>query len=143
DLRNVLKLDRNPYGQPQQHTLPLTKGYYNGCLLTITSGPAAGQTTRILDYEFLGNVPGKGGVVASQIFRLRVMSFPRKDGQSLQISSSRSPELWDLAGASFIVNGRAFSGTGVGYNPLAQTGQPRLSALELFGVGGGNYIGAE
>ncbi len=53
DLRTVLKLDRNVTGQPQPYPLPLTKGYFNGCLLTITSGPAAGQSTRILDYEYI------------------------------------------------------------------------------------------
>ena len=57
DLRHVLKLERNVLGQPQLHTLPLTKGYYNGCLLTITSGPAAGQSARIVDYEFIADIP--------------------------------------------------------------------------------------
>ena len=46
------------------------------------------------------------------------------------------PELADLAGVSFIVNGRAFSGTGAGYNPLAAQAQAKLSALELFPTGG-------
>src|SRR4051812_46481146 len=144
DLKNVLKLDRNPYGQPQPYPLPPTKGYFNGCLLTITSGPAAGQSTRILDYEYIGPDLFAGNTKnpqtsASRLFRFRVMAFPRKDGQSLVVDPTtgpkgRSPELSDLAGQTFIVNGRAFSGTGVGYNPLAQTGQPRLSALQLFPV---------
>ena len=38
------------------HNMPLTKGYYNGCLLTITSGPARGQSTRIVDYEYIGDI---------------------------------------------------------------------------------------
>ncbi len=42
DLRTVLKLDRNVAGQPQPYPLPLTKGYFNGCLLTITSGSGGG-----------------------------------------------------------------------------------------------------
>jgi hypothetical protein len=146
DIRHVLKLDRDPYGKPQLQTLPLTRGYYNGCLLTITSGPAAGQSARIVDYENVGSIPGaKPNTVAAQIFRFRVMAFQRSDGQPLTISpgptapKSRSPEIEELAGipgvsspATFMVNGRAFGGTGVGYNPLAVSGQPRLSALELF-----------
>ncbi len=144
-LGNVLKLDRNVVGEPQPYPLPLTKGYFNGCLLTITSGAAAGRSTRILDYEFLGELtPATATATAQRLFRLRVMAVPRKDGQPLQIDAARPPEIGDLAGASFTVNGRAFSGTGVGYNPLAAVGQPRLSALELFRADtNGNYIGAE
>ena len=58
------------------------------------------------------------------------MAFQRADGQPLQVGTRHAarPELTDLAGATFIVNGRPFSGTGVGYNPLAAAGQPRLNA---------------
>lgn len=150
DLRHVLKLDRDPYGKQQMQVLPTIKGYYNGCLLTITSGPAAGKTTRILDYQLMQNITNSGGKTVAQLYRIRVMAFSRADGQPLTVSSTRSPEIEELAGipgvtppATFMVNGRAYSGTGVGYNPLATTGQPRLSALQLFPVGGGNYIGAE
>lgn len=155
DLRCVLKLERNPYGELQPYPLPLTKGYFNGCLLTMTSGPASGQSTRILDYEYMGEltaaVPNK--FTAERLFRFRVMAIQRTDGQSLQpdpsaAAKARSPELADLAAQSFVVNGRAFSGTGVGYNPLAATGQPRLSALQLYPyplgtAGTTTYIGAE
>src|SRR4051812_41453093 len=41
DLRNVVKLDRDANGKAQIQSLPTTRGYYNGCLLTITSGDAA------------------------------------------------------------------------------------------------------
>ncbi len=54
-------------------------------------------------------------------------------GKRLQ-QTRRPPEIDELAGQSFMVNGRAFSGTGAGYNPLAVAGQPRLSALQLFPV---------
>ena len=65
------------------------------------------------------------------------------------------PELSDLSaetyGQTFMVNGRAFSGTGVGYNPLATTGQPRLSAVRMFPIPFGTpnpnqntpFVGAE
>ncbi len=159
DLRNVLKLDRNVVGQPQPYPLPLTKGYFNGCLLTITSGPAAGQSTRILDYEniptnndpnFPSAKPGKPAMSATLLFHFRVMAFGRKDGQLLAVdqvlptNKGRMPELTELAGQSFMVNGRAYSGTGVGYNPLAAAGQQRLSALQLFPVDSTpHFIGAE
>ncbi len=39
-LRNIIKLERSPLGLPEMYNMPLTKGYFNGCLLTITNGPA-------------------------------------------------------------------------------------------------------
>ena len=144
NIRNVLKLDRDVAGQLQLQQLPLTRGYYNGCLITATSGAAVGQTARILDYEYLGELAASGKLLARK-FRIRAMAFQRADGQPLQVNASRSPELSDLAGATFIVNGRAFGGTGVGYNPLAASGQPRLNALELFATDTAKteFVGAE
>lgn len=134
DSRHVIRLEKNYLGRPQLYTLPVTKGYFNGCLLTITSGPAAGQSTRVLDYEYVGDTQQPSGTVVTRLFRFRVMAFARADGQPLQIVS-RPPEIADLAGATFIVNGRAFSGTGVGYNPFAVLGQPRLNAQERVQMG--------
>ncbi len=156
DLRHVLKLDRNVLGQPQVYNLPLTKGYYNGCILTMTSGPAAGQSTRILEYEYMGEfATGSGATLrTSRVLRFRVMAFSLSNGTPFvaraQLPATdiryspidqRGTELVDLVtesrdtsgnvfrgGHSFIVNGRAFGGTGVGYNPLATAGQPRLGA---------------
>ena len=149
DLRHIVKLDRDPLGRSVIQPLSLARGYYNGCVLTITSGPAAGQSTRILDYEYLGDIqpiagndPTKPTYFPSRLYRFRVLSFPRTDGQPLQIAK-RPPELDDLAGATFLVNGRAFSGTGAGYNPLAQPGQPRLNAVEFFYPTATDAIGAE
>ena len=118
----------------------------------MTSGPAAGQTGRIVDYEYIGDIDQNNLAVPTytRLFRFRVMSFQRKDGQPLQITT-RPPEISDLAGATFIVNGRAYGGTGVGYNPLAGLGQPKLSALQAFPVpfdlttnpNPSTYVGAE
>jgi hypothetical protein len=159
DARHVLKLDRDANGQTQLHVvpqlgldtngkvflhvLPLTRGYYNGCLLTVTSGPAAGQSTRILDYEYISDIaptasPGGGNAdVPSRLYRFRVMAFPRADGLPLQINqlAARSPEIADLAGATFIVNGRPLNGTGGGYNPFSVAGDPRLTARESIKLG--------
>ena len=99
DLRHVLKLERDVYGQPQLHTLPLTKGYYNGCLLTITSGPAAGQSTRIVDYEYIGDI--QPSLPARQSIRMShaLVPLPR-DGVSAQPTASRckSTRRYALAG---------------------------------------------
>lgn len=174
NLQNVIKLDRNGLGQPQLQLLPQTKGYYNGCLLTITSGPAVGQSTRILEYEFIPPefIIGSGTSARTvRIFRFRVMNFPLSSGGALvaraQLPTTdprtspinqRGPELVDLVlenrnsaatvvsrgGQSILVNGRPFSGTGVGYNPLAIAGRSRLNAVQtepLFGTA--TYIGEE
>jgi hypothetical protein len=141
DTRHALTLEPNVNGQPQAHPLPLTKGYYNGCLLTMTSGPAAGQSTRIVDYEFLGDLN-----TATRLFRFRVMAFPRSDGAPLTIDAAYPPEIKDLVipavgartsnatvlrGQTFIVNGRPFNGTGAGFNELAKAGEPRLDAVDV------------
>jgi hypothetical protein len=141
DLRHVIRLDRGVFGEAQLQPMPLTKGYYNGCLLTVTSGPATGQTGRILDYELVGTIDQNNAAIPTytRLFRFRVMRFSRADGLPLQIGS-RPPEIADLAGATFIVNGRAYSGTGPGYNPLAgyfqQSGQAsaKNTALQLFPI---------
>ena len=151
DMRHIVKVDRNVFGQTQLYTMPLTKGYFNGCLLTITSGAAAGQTARIVEYDYLAdidpkvNLPTSPMYFPSRIFRFRVMAFQRADGQPLQVDldPSRNPEISDLKGATFVVNGRAFGGTGVGYNPMAAIGTPRLSALQLFPLVPGTYVGGQ
>ena len=88
DTRHVLALDRDAFGLPQSHALSLTRGYYNGCVLTMTSGPAAGQSTRIVDYEYIGEGADTSNVTTpptkSRLFRFRVMAFQRADGTPLQ-----------------------------------------------------------
>ena len=112
DLRHMSEARAQRAGPAAAHTLPLTKGYYNGCLLTITSGPASGQTARFVGLRIHRTIPIQRqprrrlhGL--TRLFRFRVMAFQRTDGQPLQIGTgTRSPELTDLAGATFIVNGR-------------------------------------
>lgn len=154
---HVLKIDRDALGRPQVHDLSLTHGAYNGCLLTVTSGPAAGKSARIVDYEFVGadafwrparerNPPRQITPSSYAVFRFRVMAFGRRDGQSLTATPAAGvlpPTLAELAGVSFIVNGRPFNGTGVGYNPLAVPDQARLTALEIFPTSGSEGVGVE
>lgn len=129
---NVIKLERNPDGSTADHILPSATDYYAGCLLTMLNGQAAGQTTRVLDYDLVGYTSNN-----EPVYRLRVMSFSKADGQSFTPN-----ELQLLANNSFMVNGRAHNGTGAGYNRLAATGEPRLSAVELSVVPSG-VVGGE
>ncbi len=160
DARHILKLEPSVNGVPEMYNMPRTKGYFNGCLLTITAGPAAGQSTRIVDFEEIdlepiSNPPAGVDPIdgidpkatstattpfqnkpTTRMFRFRVMAFPRADGSPLQIDQTavRSPEVSDLVGATFIVNGRPFNGTGAGFNELATAGGPRLTAVETVGI---------
>lgn len=136
EAANVVKLDRNPDGTPVDHVLPAATGYYNGCLLTMLEGAAAGQSTRILDYRLMNMVESPGGTLMP-VFRLRVMSFPRADGALLSAT-----DLAALAGNAFMVNGRPHNGTGAGLNRLATRGKPKLSAVELMPLDG-QFVGTE
>ena len=79
-------------------------GFFNGCVLTMTSGPAANLSTRIVGYSPAGN------------FTFRVLAF---NWSSTQVAidffnnnNASNPQ-------AFIINGRPFNGTGFGYNNLA------------------------
>jgi hypothetical protein len=122
---HVIKLQRDIDNLPQLHMLPLINGYYNGTLLTFTSGPARGQSARVVEYTY-----GPIGNSNEYLYRLRIMAVPRSDGQNLEIDPDRNPEIKDLVGHSFIVNGRPYNGTGVGYDPTSTAGTPRLSMLD-------------
>ncbi len=68
-------------------------GYFNGRVLTMTSGPLAGRSTRIVGYD-----PGFAGVPT-----LRVMAF---EGSNIVPSAFQN----------FLINGGIFNGVGFGYN---------------------------
>ncbi|MEX0642368.1 MAG: hypothetical protein WD468_06690 [Pirellulales bacterium] len=86
-----------------------TPGYYNGCVLTMLGGVAAGKSTRIVGW-------GYDGV---STYTIRVMGFEGVDPTTATISGA------------FIVNGRPFNGTGFGFNPAADpaTAQTLLGAI--------------
>jgi hypothetical protein len=46
----------------------------------------------------------------------------------------------ELTNRPFVVNGRPFNGTGVGYNLLATPGQARLSGSERFTLASGDVF---
>ncbi|QDV72152.1 hypothetical protein [Botrimarina mediterranea] len=156
-----LVLDSN--GLPVEHQLATTDGYYEGCLLTMLSGPCRGQTVRVLDYDYFGETTVSN--FRRRMARFRVLTPQRVDGKPLSIAAGNvlsdfiqntnartigtPPQPLTGIGHSFIVNGRPFSGAGVGLNPLAMSSAnpeaplPRLSALELFAYDGSNGYGLE
>lgn len=79
--------------------------YYNGAVLTMLDGPYRGRSSRIvehmLSFDMSGNVNGR---------LLRVEAFD-SDGSTLAVP---------LPGNSFIINGREYNGTGVGYDPTSR-----------------------
>ncbi len=78
-------------------TLSTMSGFYNGCVLTIASGKAAGFSTRIVGYLHANGMP-----------ILRVM---RIEPEGIATWS----DFWAaVGGAQFVVNGRQFNGTGFG-----------------------------
>ncbi len=136
---NVVALEPSASGVAVDTTLSKTNGYYNGRLLTMLTGPCRGQTTRVLDsvYE-----PGVSTALRS-IYRLRVLTMARADGGALTPSGRQGGEINELVtrtttaatpyeGHTFMVSGKPYNGTGVGFNALANIGGPRLSAVETF-----------
>ncbi len=94
----------NPYASSDGayfYGLSRTPGYYNGCLLTITTGAARGVSTRIVGYDYIAY----GGV---NFPYFRVLA-PKTDSGQLVAPA-------DLAGKEFVVNGRPFNGTGFGFD---------------------------
>ena len=80
--------------------LSIIPGYYNGCVLTMTSGRLGGLSTRIIGYNPNLRAGGTGPPTNPIV---RVMPF---EGTLVMPQS----------GDTFIVNGRPFNGTGAGYN---------------------------
>lgn len=161
---DIVSLEHSLNGFAQDHDPAQANGYHEGSLLTMLSGPARGQSTRIVDYEYVGREPvvlnafgldPADPTVSVPMWRIRVMGIGTQSGETLT-SSARAPELLDFVagenidtpnpndfvGHAFMVNGRAFNGTGVGFNRLAAAGTPRLNAAEMMVTGGG-VVGTE
>jgi hypothetical protein len=99
-IQPFMGAERQPYTAAD---LSRITGFYNGCVLTITSGEASGLSTRIVGYEKQNDL----------VPVFRVVAFRSDAGSSIQPSQ--------LMGASFVVNGRPFNGTGIGYSGGAMT----------------------
>ncbi|MDA1054180.1 MAG: hypothetical protein O3C40_27350, partial [Planctomycetota bacterium] len=79
-------------------SLSSDSGYYNGCVITFVSGDAGGVSARIVAYDG-----------PSKTFRVVA---PYVDGAT---------KATVVKGDRVVVNGRAFNGTGVGYNSSNET----------------------
>ena len=156
EARHVVKLERGSNGLAIDHKLAGANGYYAGCVLTMLEGPAAGRSTRIIDYTYVGTLVDR--ITPLPLYRLRVMGFAQANGEPLNVGGSDRPsrplELRELVavdpndnsrieGYAFVVNGRPHNGTGVGLNSTAATGQAKLSAVELNPLDGTNFIGTQ
>ncbi|HMP08052.1 MAG TPA: hypothetical protein PJ982_17015, partial [Lacipirellulaceae bacterium] len=108
-------------------------GAYNGQVLTFISSPpnganARGVSTRIVDYRMF-RLPGENPV--RDHWQVTVLAFPLADGSPLDDGSVTNRLLQGLNGSTILVNGRPFSGTGVGLNPnVTAANQPKLNAAE-------------
>ncbi|WP_428304900.1 hypothetical protein [Lacipirellula sp.] len=92
---------------------------YNGQVLTFLSGAARGRSTRIV------------GFIPPNTFR--VMNFTLEDGTLVANPTTQ------LASARVLINGRPFSGTGVGLNVWADPTGPKLNAAEELVTGSGTF----
>ncbi len=86
-------------------------GFFNGCVLTFLTGPAAGQSTRIVGYDNgLTNIASGGSTLTNSTgtTTLRVMDFP---GASAMVNATTTTNSWQ-----FLINGRPFNGVGFGFS---------------------------
>ncbi len=87
------------------YTLDPMPGYYNGCVLTVTSGKASTESFRIVNY----NLPNPGAT--DPVGRFIVMPI---DSADTPLDSGKNRQ-FPTAGDLVLINGRPFNGTGLGY----------------------------
>jgi hypothetical protein len=85
-------------------------GFFNGCVLTFTTGPAAGQSTRIVGYDCASDTSGNNNTIGTTP-TLRVMAFGGSANLIAQSGGTNPP-----LGVRFLINGRPFNGSGFGFN---------------------------
>ncbi len=87
-----------PDGGASSTTLSYRYGFYSGCVLTMVNGPCKMQSTRIVSYYYNTN----NGTGVFQVLPFANGAVPSQNN-------------------SFLINGRAFSGTGFGLNSNSGT----------------------
>ena len=92
--------------------------YYAGCVLTFTSGPLKGTSTRVVGYQ------AQGATVTFDVVLPQINQLPTR-------------------GSEFVVNGHAFSGAGAGHRGGQATLGNQALRPNLFGDFGraNNYMG--
>ncbi|HZZ28320.1 MAG TPA: hypothetical protein VFE46_10000 [Pirellulales bacterium] len=115
---NPLPTDSSFYISAQQLTALqnqslLTDGYFDGCVITMTSGQASGLSSRIVRYDASNS--------SNPVFH--VLAFKGNNGNVAPASKD-----------TFVINGRAFSGTGRGLNPTTGVLDAADSNLRPFAL---------
>ncbi|MEX2137989.1 MAG: hypothetical protein WD894_01920 [Pirellulales bacterium] len=108
---------------PREQNRPFSpvKDAYGGCVLTFISGPAKGLSARVLESWPPGTLPN----VTDYKFRLFVLRNEHGYDQTIP-PPPPPPDGW-----TFVINGRPFSGTGIGYNPDLTNGGGRVNARQI------------
>lgn len=122
---NILSPDGN-FSNPVNHfDFSNQGGAYDGMVLTFTSGPASGVSTRIVSYAV--QFDSTGAIVGRRFFLM-----PQWNDQGGAFDAPTIAQLATSA-SEVVINGRAFSGTGAGiYNPLVDEDNAALSTQALF-----------
>ena len=101
------------FNVPSNPDLQQLAGYYNGNVLTFTSGGLQNTSTRVVGYRYTAGPPA--------VHTFRIMP-PEVPGPTPLSPSS---------GDTFVLNSKPFVGTGFGYNSTAAPGDPRLTEEAL------------
>lgn len=106
---NLDGIPRDYNGLP--YPLRPTIDFYNGRVLTFVNGPLNGISTRIIDYvgDF-GTMPQW----PTQTNRFRLMPID----PDVNVAAALGQNGNRLAGSRVVINGRPFSGSGFGFNPV-------------------------
>ncbi|MEM7315156.1 MAG: hypothetical protein AAF497_18585, partial [Planctomycetota bacterium] len=95
----------------------LRDDYYNGCVLTFLNGTAKGMSTRVLAY--------KPNATPPQVVFQGIAAHNPASGEFEKPQKTNGEPL------RFIINGRAFNGTGAGYNPVSGDMDLRVGRVPL------------
>ena len=127
-----VRINRNP-ALPLSKQLSLVDNYYNGLLLTFTKGELEQLTTRIVRYDVYWDVPNNQPYA---IFTLLPLDTDEPI-RSADLTSLAASDYTRWEQTSAVINGRPFSGTGVGYDISATaSGDPKLRMPESVLIDG-------
>jgi len=97
-------------------------GYYVGRVITMLSGPCAGQSARITGYSVTGTAPNELGTLRLFPFPGMQYSTTSQGWANTPLAAGQPTPLCPAGGDQFVINGREFAGTGFGYDPSSTTG---------------------
>jgi hypothetical protein len=90
-------------------------GYYNGRVLTMLTGAAAGKSSRIVAYATVDQAPAGTPDGVAETGRLVLLPFDDMTVNAAQTgwNTQYAPQVGDR----YLINGRPFNGPGFGFNP--------------------------